>query len=130
VWPSGTSSKSLGLVLRIALIFDLQRFWLLEKACGQQLPHGKIKSPSDQDAMLKTKLSLHTPFKIFPFGSDSNEFMLYGTVAYTLKDGRKANVSPLLLFVILRPMMRSFISLEEIPEGLMMSRLSGPREQI
>jgi len=35
---------------------------------------------------------LHTPLKIFPFGSDSNEFMLYGTVAYTFKDGGKANV--------------------------------------
>jgi hypothetical protein len=43
VWPSG-SSKRLGLVLRIALIFDLQRFWLLEKACGQLLPCGKINS--------------------------------------------------------------------------------------
>ena len=44
VWPSGSFSKSLGLVLRIALIFDLQRFWLLEKACGQLLPRGKINS--------------------------------------------------------------------------------------
>jgi hypothetical protein len=37
---------------------------------------------------------LHTPIKIFPFGSGSNEVMLYGTVAYTLKDERKANVRP------------------------------------
>jgi hypothetical protein len=36
---------------------------------------------------------LHTPIKIFPFGSGSEEVMLYGTVAYTLKDGKKANVS-------------------------------------
>lgn len=36
---------------------------------------------------------LHTPIKIFPFGSGSEEVMLYGTVAYTLKDGRKATVS-------------------------------------
>jgi len=35
---------------------------------------------------------LHTPMKIFPFGSGSDEVMLYGAVAYTLKDGRKANV--------------------------------------
>jgi len=35
---------------------------------------------------------LHTPIKIFPFGSGSSEVMLYGTVAYTLKDGRRANV--------------------------------------
>lgn len=35
---------------------------------------------------------LHTPIKIFPFGSGSDEVMLYGTVAYTLKDGRKATV--------------------------------------
>ena len=35
----------------------------------------------------------HTINKIFPFGSGSNEVMLYGTVAYTLKDERKATVS-------------------------------------
>jgi hypothetical protein len=35
----------------------------------------------------------HTIFKVFPFGSGSNEVMLYGKVAYTLKDGRKADVS-------------------------------------
>jgi hypothetical protein len=44
MWPSGSSSKSLGLALGIALIFDLQRFWPLEKACGQLLLHGKINS--------------------------------------------------------------------------------------
>ncbi len=37
----------------------------------------------------------HTIFKIFPFGSGSNEVMLYGTVAYALKDGKKADVSSL-----------------------------------
>jgi len=31
---------------------------------------------------------LHSPIKIFPFGPDANEVMLYGTVAYVLKDGR------------------------------------------
>jgi hypothetical protein len=36
---------------------------------------------------------LHTPHKIFPFGSGSNEVMLYGNVVYTLKDGRKADAS-------------------------------------
>lgn len=36
---------------------------------------------------------LHDCMKIIPFGSGSGEFMLYGAVAYTLKDGRKANVS-------------------------------------
>lgn len=36
---------------------------------------------------------LHTPHKIFPFGSGSSEVMLYGNVVYTLKDGRKADVS-------------------------------------
>jgi hypothetical protein len=35
---------------------------------------------------------LHSPTKIFPFGPNSNELMLYGTVAYTFKDERKANV--------------------------------------
>jgi len=35
---------------------------------------------------------LHTPIKIFHFGMNSNEVMIYGTVAYALKDGRKAEV--------------------------------------
>lgn len=38
----------------------------------------------------------HTAIKSFPFGSGSDEFMLYGTVDYTLKDGRKHTVSLLL----------------------------------
>jgi hypothetical protein len=42
----------------------------------------------------------HSIFKVFPFGSGSNEVMLYGTVAYTLKDGRKADVSYLGTFGI------------------------------
>lgn len=29
----------------------------------------------------------HTPLKIFPFGPNSNELMLYGTVEYGLKNG-------------------------------------------
>lgn len=40
----------------------------------------------------KVQSRLHTPIKIFPFGSHSTEVMLYGTVAYTLKDGKKAEV--------------------------------------
>jgi len=35
---------------------------------------------------------LHSPLKIFPFGKASDEVMLFGTVAFTLKDGRKSNV--------------------------------------
>jgi hypothetical protein len=31
---------------------------------------------------------LHRATKIFPFGPNSNEVMLYGTVEYGLKDGR------------------------------------------
>ncbi|THX08699.1 hypothetical protein D6D18_01565 [Aureobasidium pullulans] len=34
----------------------------------------------------------HTAVKIYPFGSDSNEAMLYGKVEYSLKDGREATV--------------------------------------
>lgn len=41
----------------------------------------------------KVAFRLHTPIKIFPFGENADEVMLFGTVAYTLKDGRKANVS-------------------------------------
>lgn len=43
----------------------------------------------------------HTIIKIFPFGSGSNELMLYGTVAYTLKDGKKADVSFVFVFCVL-----------------------------
>lgn len=43
---------------------------------------------------------LHTPLKIFPFGSGSDEVMLFGTVAYTLKDERKATVSLLFQFAV------------------------------
>jgi len=35
---------------------------------------------------------LHTPSKVFPFGPGADEVMLYGTVDYTLKDGKKATV--------------------------------------
>ena len=34
----------------------------------------------------------HTPIQIFPFGSGSEELMLHGTVAYVLKDGKRAQV--------------------------------------
>jgi len=35
---------------------------------------------------------LHTPSKIFPFGPDSNEVMIMGTVVFGLKDGRTSEV--------------------------------------
>ncbi|KAF1353892.1 hypothetical protein BDV97DRAFT_291349 [Delphinella strobiligena] len=34
----------------------------------------------------------HQPLKIFPFGSTSDEVMLYGNVNYVLKDGKQASV--------------------------------------
>lgn len=34
----------------------------------------------------------HFPEKVYPFGANSDEVMLYGTVNYELKDGRKATV--------------------------------------
>ncbi|KAK5136375.1 hypothetical protein LTR08_003501 [Meristemomyces frigidus] len=34
----------------------------------------------------------HHPEKIFSFGSDSDDVMLYGTVDYELKDGKKTNL--------------------------------------
>jgi hypothetical protein len=49
----------------------------------------------------KVASRLHTPIKIFPFGENADEVMLFGTVAYTLKDGRKANVSTYLLFLLI-----------------------------
>ncbi|EON63447.1 hypothetical protein W97_02675 [Coniosporium apollinis CBS 100218] len=35
---------------------------------------------------------LHKPLKVFPYGANADEVMLFGTVDYELKDGRKANV--------------------------------------
>lgn len=35
---------------------------------------------------------LHSPIKIFPFGPNANEVMLYGTLTYTMKDDRKVNL--------------------------------------
>ncbi|KAB8296844.1 hypothetical protein EYC80_002255 [Monilinia laxa] len=40
----------------------------------------------------KVASRLHKAHKIFPFGQDSNEVMLFGTVAYGLRDGRKVDV--------------------------------------
>jgi hypothetical protein len=34
----------------------------------------------------------HNPIKIFPFGSYSDEVMLYGTVTYGLKDGGESGL--------------------------------------
>lgn len=36
----------------------------------------------------------HHPTKIFPFGSNANEVMIYGTVDYELKDGREVKALP------------------------------------
>jgi len=35
---------------------------------------------------------LHTPFKIYSFGDNSHDIMLFGTVEYTFKDGKKLTV--------------------------------------
>ena len=35
----------------------------------------------------KVKSRSHKPVKIFPFGADSNEVMIYGSVAYEFKAG-------------------------------------------
>jgi len=34
----------------------------------------------------------HFPKKVYPFGENADEVMLYGTVKYELKDGKKATV--------------------------------------
>ena len=34
----------------------------------------------------------HTPAKVFPFGSESKEFMLYGTVEFGFKNGGEGEV--------------------------------------
>jgi len=34
----------------------------------------------------------HFPEKVYPFGANSDEVMLYGSVKYELKDGKKATV--------------------------------------
>ncbi len=43
----------------------------------------------------------HIPIKIFPFGNGASEVMLFGTVSYILKDGRKATVSFTLFWISL-----------------------------
>jgi len=42
---------------------------------------------------------LHTAVRIYPFGSGSSEVMLYGTVEYTFKDGKKVTVS---MFIVIQ----------------------------
>jgi hypothetical protein len=39
------------------------------------------------------KTRLHTLHKIFPFGDDANEIMLYGHVDYELKNGKDVSVN-------------------------------------
>lgn len=36
---------------------------------------------------------LHNPQKIFPFGGDDTEVMIYGGLEYTMKDDKKVDVS-------------------------------------
>ena len=40
----------------------------------------------------KVQSRKHYPVKIFPFGPNSNEVMIYGTVDYVLKGGGKSSV--------------------------------------
>lgn len=40
----------------------------------------------------KVQTRRHHPTKIFPFGPNGNEVMLYGTVEYVLKDGKKSGL--------------------------------------
>lgn len=40
----------------------------------------------------KVSSRCHKPLKIFPFGPNGDEVMLYGTVDYGLKDGKNASV--------------------------------------
>lgn len=40
----------------------------------------------------KVQSRRHFPTKIFPFGPNGDEVMLYGTVDYVLKDGRKSSI--------------------------------------
>lgn len=35
---------------------------------------------------------LHTVYKVYPFGAEADEVMIYGIVDYTFKDGRKTTV--------------------------------------
>ena len=40
----------------------------------------------------KVSSRVHAPLKIFPYGANSNEVMLHGTVNYGLKAGGESNV--------------------------------------
>jgi hypothetical protein len=49
----------------------------------------------------KVATRLHSPIKVFPFGDGlTDEVMLYGTVAFKLKDERRAEVSGTLSFAL------------------------------
>jgi len=58
------------------------------------------KKAEGRDAILKMRQGMwerivkrsHNPIKIFPFGNNADEVMLYGTVDYVLKTGGEVNV--------------------------------------
>ncbi|KAI7105225.1 hypothetical protein KC352_g37164 [Hortaea werneckii] len=58
------------------------------------------KEAQGRDEILQIRIGMwekvakrsHKPGKIFPFGAGSDEVMLFGTVDYELKDGKKASV--------------------------------------
>ena len=60
----------------------------------------ELRATDDSTEILKMRQGMwekvakrsHKPTKIFSFGNGSEEVMLYGTVDYELKDGRKTNV--------------------------------------
>jgi len=45
-----------------------------------------------EDMWKTVAVRLHTPRKIFPFGTGADEIMLYGIVDYTFKDKREASL--------------------------------------
>lgn len=73
-----------------------------DPAASMQLeahPSGKNSSTIDSDvAIIRKRFAMwekvssrsHKPAKIYAFGPDGDDVMLYGTVDYTLKDGKSA----------------------------------------
>jgi hypothetical protein len=47
---------------------------------GSALLKDSPRDPSGEDMWEKVSIRLHTPRKIFPFGIQADEFMLYGNV--------------------------------------------------
>src|SRR5580698_4472359 len=75
-------------------MFSLRSFaYILSHSCILTNPLVLIEITAARKEMwTNVAKRLHKPTKIFPFGLDASELMLYGTVTYELHDGRKKEI--------------------------------------